>query len=102
MASRPRHPAYKLSHIALRFRVRQNQRDTIGRMNGVKPVESPTPTGCRRRNPSGIIITNSEFFRQLWEWFSHRRDMESGDAPYWTLVTQLGVFHWSLVTHPNI
>ena len=53
--------------------VHQNQRDRTRRVHGVKSVESPTPTGCRRRKParrdscrraSSSIITDSELFRQ--------------------------------------
>ncbi len=31
----------------------------------------------------------------------HSPSVESGRAPYWTLVARLGVIHWSLVAHTN-
>jgi hypothetical protein len=65
-------PSGDFGNRFLKSPVHQNQRDTTRRLHGVKPVESPTPTGCRRRKPaserwlsSGIIITtDSELFRQ--------------------------------------
>jgi hypothetical protein len=39
---------------------------------------------------------------ELASWFSTGFPWSLVTPPYWTLVTRLGVIHWSLVTHSNI